>query len=282
VLLHTGQHYDRLLSGSFLEQLELPQPEFARGVGSGSHAEQTAGVLVGVAQVLEQHRFDAVVVPGDVNSTVAAALAAAKLGVPVVHLEAGLRSLDWTMPEEINRVVTDRICDLLLCPSDDGRQNLLSEGIPAERIATVGNTMIDTLVRLRPVAQALGALEQRALVARGYVLVTLHRPALVDDSARLDETLRALGHVAERLPVMFPSFLGVPCLTYRTTTERPVTTTLGTNRVVGLDAAAPRDACDAALSAPMPGNAPTIPLWDGAAGERAAARIAEFIAAVST
>jgi UDP-N-acetylglucosamine 2-epimerase (non-hydrolysing) len=203
-LLHTGQHYDRALSGGFIEQLDLPAPAHSLGVGSGSHAEQTAAVLVGVEKRLLERRPDALVVVGDVNSTVGAALAAAKLGVPIVHLEAGLRSGDWSMPEEVNRAVTDRISDLLLCHCDEAVENLAAEGISGDSVALVGNTMIDSLLRLLPVARAQGALARFGLKADGYVLVTLHRPALVDDPERLAAVISALGRLAESLPIVFP------------------------------------------------------------------------------
>jgi UDP-N-acetylglucosamine 2-epimerase (non-hydrolysing) len=203
-ILNTGQHYDRALAGSFIEHLGMPAPDHDLGVGSGSHARQTAAVLVGVEDLLLERRPDALIVVGDVNSTVGAALAGAKLGVPVVHLEAGLRSGDWTMPEEINRVVTDRISDLLLCHCDEAIANLAAEGIPEERTMLVGNTMIDSLFRLLPAARARDALARHGLEPGRYVLVTLHRPALVDDPERLAAVVRVLGRLAESMPVVFP------------------------------------------------------------------------------
>lgn len=204
VVLNTGQHYDRALAGSFIEHLGMPLPDHDLGVGSGTHARQTAAVLVGIEDFLVDRRPDAVVVAGDVNSTVAAALAAAKLGVPVVHLESGLRSGDWTMPEEINRVVTDRISDLLLCHCAEAVENLAAEGIAGERVALVGNTMIDSLFRLLPVARERDTLARYGLRPGGYVLVTLHRPALVDDAQRLGAVIEVLSRLAESLPVVFP------------------------------------------------------------------------------
>jgi UDP-N-acetylglucosamine 2-epimerase (non-hydrolysing) len=203
-LLHTGQHYDRALSDSFIEQLAMPQPDISLGVGSGSHAEQTAAVLVGVERCLLESRPDAIVVAGDVNSTVGAALAAAKLRVPVVHLESGLRSRDWTMPEEINRVVTDRISDLLLCHCEEAVANLAAEGIAGDQVALVGNTMIDSLFRLLPVARERDALARYGVEPSEYVLVTLHRPALVDDTEKLAAVLTVLRELAGTLPVLFP------------------------------------------------------------------------------
>ncbi len=203
-LIHTGQHYDRALSEGFFEQLDIPAPTHHLGVGSGTQAEQTAAVLVGVERVLAERPPDALVVAGDVNSTMGAALAAAKLGVPVVHLESGLRSRDWSMPEEINRVVTDRVADLLLCHCQEAVDNLISEGVPRERIALVGNTMIDSLLRLLPVARAKDTLNTLGLASREFVLVTLHRPALVDDAVLLGAVLEVLSDLGRELPVVFP------------------------------------------------------------------------------
>ena len=203
-LLHTGQHYDHGLSGSFLEQLDLPEIDFSLDVGSGTHAEQTAAVLVGVERVLQEEDFTAILVAGDVNSTMAAALAATKLGVRVIHLEAGLRSGDWEMPEEVNRVVTDRVSDLLLCHSADATENLLAEGTPRDRIELVGNTMIDSLLAMLPSASATRAVERLGLERGEFALVTLHRPALVDHTERLAEVLQVLCGLADRLQVVLP------------------------------------------------------------------------------
>lgn len=325
-VLHTGQHYDERLAGSFLERLGFPPVDFALGVGSGTHAQQTAAVMVGVERVLSEHAFAGVLVAGDVNSTMAAALAAVKMGVAVAHLEAGLRSGDREMPEEINRIVTDRVADLLLCHSEEALENLAREGVPPGHVELVGNTMIDTLFDLLPAAEKSTALDRLGLDHRGFVLVTLHRPSLVDDAVQLEGVLSVLRQLARRLPVVLPlhprtrarlvaaentleglvalgpldyldfialeaaarmvitdsggvqeetSALGVPCLTYRTTTERPVTITHGTNRLVGVDAGALGRACEEMLDAePRSAPAPKIPLWDGRAGERAAAAIA--------
>lgn len=203
-VVNTGQHYDRALAGSFIEQLEMPLPDLNLGVGSGSHAEQTAAVLVGVERDLVAHRPDALIVAGDVNSTLGAALAAAKCGIPIVHVESGLRSGDWTMPEEINRVVVDRISDLLLCHCTEAIENLKREGLPEDRLALVGNTMIDTLFRLLPAARGRRAPQFRGLADDAYLLVTLHRPALVDDPQRLGAVLATLAETSEALPVIFP------------------------------------------------------------------------------
>jgi UDP-N-acetylglucosamine 2-epimerase (non-hydrolysing) len=325
-LLHTGQHYSRALSDGFFAQLSMPEPEFHLGVGSGSHAEQTAGVLVGVEQILLEHDCDGVLVAGDVNSTLGAALAASKLDIPVIHLESGLRSRDWTMPEEVNRVLTDRLSDLLLCHCEEAIDNLAAEGIDNGRTALVGNTMIDSLFRLLSSARSLGTHERLGLEPGGYVLATLHRPHVVDDDARLASVIGALGQLASELPVIFPvhprtatrlgaravpeglrllepqdylefialeaearlvitdsggvqeetSALGVPCLTYRDSTERPVTVDLGTNTLVGVDADRLVRLGREALASDAP-SGDDIPLWDGNAGERAARAIERFM-----
>jgi UDP-N-acetylglucosamine 2-epimerase (non-hydrolysing) len=327
-LLHTGQHYDAALSTSFLEQLGMPHPDENLAIGSGSHAEQTARVLMGLERALVRDSPDAVVVAGDVNSTMAAALAAVKLGVPIVHVESGLRSGDWTMPEEVNRVVTDRIADLLLCTSADAVENLAAEGIQGSRIALVGNTMIDSLLRLVDATAGNTGLARLGLEPRRYALATLHRPSLVDDPEALDGVLGVLDELASAFPVILPlhprtrerldrstgaphrvrlleplpyldflalekaarlvitdsggvqeetSVLGVPCLTYRTTTERPVTVELGTNRLIGTDPGALEAACREELLTHQQFSPAAIPLWDGHAGARAARAIAEML-----
>lgn len=331
-LVHTGQHFDQRMSGVFFEELGLPRPDVDLGVGSGTHGEQTGRVMIAFERaLLEGERPDLVVVPGDVNSTVAAALVAAKLGIPVAHLEAGLRSFDRSMPEELNRLVTDHLADLLLTPSPDADENLLREGIPAARIARVGNLMIDTLLAHLPRARALRVPEAMGLAPGGYAVVTLHRPANVDAPAALAPLLRALAEVARRVPVIFPvhprtraalahpalagaaaalrlveplgyleflsltssarlvltdsgglqeetTALGVPCVTLRENTERPVTVTEGTNQVVGLEPGRIVAAARRALDGEGPrGHRPA--LWDGRAGERAAEAIGAFLRA---
>jgi UDP-N-acetylglucosamine 2-epimerase (non-hydrolysing) len=316
-LIHTGQHYDANMSDVFFEQLGIPAPDVNLAVGSGTHARQTAEIMTRLETALLDGKPDMVLVYGDVNSTVAAALVCAKLGVRVGHVEAGLRSFDRTMPEEINRLVTDQLADLLFTPSEDGDVNLQKEGIPAERIFRVGNVMIDSLVKLLPAArrQNLNGLPER------YALVTLHRPANVDDGAILKRILQSLLEVSQDLCVIFPAhprtrkriadfgqysgqvqivdplpylqflgmqsratvvitdsggiqeettYLGVPCLTLRENTERPVTVSLGTNVLVGRDP----DKLRSEVSRVLAGEAKkgTIPpLWDGHAGERIAA-----------
>lgn len=327
-LLHTGQHYDRALSDGFIERLGMREPDANLGVGSGSHAAQTAGVLTGVEADLFARSADLVLVAGDVNSTMAGALAATKLNVPVAHIESGLRSRDWTMPEEVNRVVTDRVANLLLCTSEDAVENLAGEGITGDGVQLVGNTMIDSLFRLLEDVNRHAVLGRNAVKSREFVLVTLHRPALVDDPEKLGPTMEVLAEIADSMPVIFPvhprtrdrlggvaagwgkviltppmdyddfigleaearlvitdsggvqeetSVLGVPCLTYRTTTERPVTIEVGTNELVGVDPAALREAAHRALAQDPPAKPPEIPLWDGKAGPRAAAAIEAFL-----
>jgi UDP-N-acetylglucosamine 2-epimerase (non-hydrolysing) len=203
-LVHTGQHYDRDVNDVFFSELPLPEPHAQLGVGSGSHGEQTARALVELEQVFMKWRPDMVVVPGDVNSTLAAALAASKLHIPVCHLEAGLRSFDHTMPEEHNRRLTDHMSSLLLTPSPDANANLVAEGIDVRRIAFVGNTMIDTLLANVRRARKLEAWREHDLEHKRYVLVTLHRARLVDDERLMRKTIQALERVAVDLPVIFP------------------------------------------------------------------------------
>jgi UDP-N-acetylglucosamine 2-epimerase (non-hydrolysing) len=313
-LVHTGQHYDRNMSDVFFAQLEIPEPDVNLGVGAGTHAAQTAEIMRRFEPVLLERKPDIVLVYGDVNSTVAAALVCAKIPIPVGHVEAGLRSFDLTMPEEINRMVTDRLSDLLFTPSEDGDLNLLHEGTATGKIHRVGNVMIDSLVQLLPAARAC---PQNGFPGR-LALVTLHRPSNVDDSQALQRILDSLRRAAERIDIVFPvhprtrlrivefgltlpnvhlldplpyieflslqaraavvitdsggiqeetTYLGVPCLTLRNNTERPVTVTLGTNILIG---EAP-ERLAAELDNILDGKAKqgTVPpLWDGHAGER--------------
>jgi UDP-N-acetylglucosamine 2-epimerase (non-hydrolysing) len=315
-LVHTGQHYDANMSEVFFSQLDIPAPDVNLEVGSGSHARQTAEIMSRLEPVLLERRPDLVVVYGDVNSTVAAALVCSKLLIRVAHVEAGLRSFDRTMPEEINRMVTDRLADLLFTPSEDGDRNLENEGIERGKVHRVGNVMIDSLVRLLP-----SALECPTNGFPGrYALVTLHRPSNVDDVATLKGILDSLLEVSEQLSVVFPvhprtrqrigefgansarlhllqplpyieflalqqratvvitdsggiqeetTYLGVPCLTLRSNTERPITVTAGTNTLVGQD----REKLRGELIRILEGHAKKgriPPLWDGHAGERIA------------
>lgn len=332
LLVHTGQHYDESMSDSFFEELRIPRPDINLGVGSGSHSEQTARVMIAFEQVLLRHPADWVVVVGDVNSTMATAIVASKQLVRVAHVEAGLRSRDRTMPEEINRVVTDALANLLLTPSRDANENLLREGAAPEKIRFVGNVMIDTLYRNLERAVGSKILERLNLEPRQFCAMTLHRPSNVDDKATLSGILDALEVIGERLPIVFPihprtrdrldqfglgdrvrnqrslvlteplgyldflhlysnsrlvltdsggvqeetTVLGIPCLTLRPNTERPITVTEGTNRVVGSDPEIIKREALAALERPSPvAHAPE--LWDG----RAAARIVDAIEEMS-
>ncbi|HZA49804.1 MAG TPA: UDP-N-acetylglucosamine 2-epimerase (non-hydrolyzing), partial [Myxococcaceae bacterium] len=204
ILVHTGQHYDERMSDVFFSDLGMPPPDVHLGVGSGSHAQQTARVMIELEQIFERERPELVSLVGDVNSTVAAALVAAKMSIAISHVEAGLRSFDRTMPEEINRVVTDRISDWLLTPSVDADENLRREGVERERIVMVGNVMIDSLLASKERADALPTIAQLGLITGAYAVCTLHRPSNVDDRARLAGLLDALGFVSKRLPVVFP------------------------------------------------------------------------------
>lgn len=204
LIVHTGQHYDRLMSSIFLDELGMPEPDYMLGAGSGGHAEQTGRVMERLEPILQAERPDVVIVPGDVNSTLAAALVAAKLQIPIAHVEAGLRSFDRSMPEEVNRLLTDRVSDYLFIHSRDAADNLEREGIPGECVHFVGNTMIDTLVALRPRFEKIRAAERLGLVPGRFLLVTLHRPALVDGPL-LEEVMNQLGRVAEEIPVLFPA-----------------------------------------------------------------------------
>jgi UDP-N-acetylglucosamine 2-epimerase (non-hydrolysing) len=321
-LVHTGQHYDERMSASFIEELDLPRPHEFLGVGSGSHAEQTARALVGVERVLLERRPSLCVVAGDVNSTLAGALAAAKAEVPVAHIESGLRSFDRTMPEEHNRLLTDHLSSILFVHSASAQQNLEREGIDAGRVHLVGNTMIDSLLQHLERARAGAPWERVGVEPGGYGLVTLHRPSLVDEPDLLTTTAERLIELAEELPLVFPvhprtlerldtlglrarlddsavavleplgyhdflgleaearfvltdsggvqeetTVLGVRCFTLRDVTERPVTVECGTNTILGLHP--DRIAEIPALLREEVRRQP-IPLWDGAAGPRAA------------
>ncbi|MGH2880952.1 MAG: non-hydrolyzing UDP-N-acetylglucosamine 2-epimerase [Solirubrobacteraceae bacterium] len=320
VLVHTGQHYDAAMSAVFFDQLGVGEPEHRLEVGSGSHAEQTARVMERLEPVLLAERPDVVLVPGDVNSTLAATLVAVKLGVTVGHVEAGLRSFDRTMPEETNRVITDAVSEILFIHSPEAQQNLLSEGREAGAIHYVGNTMIDTLVAMRERIDALETYARYGLGAGDYLVVTLHRPALVDGPL-LGLAAHALRDLAREIPVVFPvhprtrarlaeedpaladapgmtllepigyleflgliarsagvltdsggiqeetTFLGVPCLTLRENTERPVTVSMGTNMLLGLEPNRIHEARELLESVrARPNQVP--PLWDGHASER--------------
>ena len=204
IIVHTGQHYDLNMSDAFFSDLELPAPQIHLGVGSGSHAEQTGNVMIAYEKILKQENPDLVVVVGDVNSTMAATIAAVKLGIKVAHLEAGLRSFDRTMPEEINRMVTDTLADILWTPSLDGNENLLREGVSEEKIILVGNIMIDSLEMMRNTIEKLNVYEQFKQQKGQYGLITLHRPSNVDDPASLSKICEILKKITQRLPLIFP------------------------------------------------------------------------------
>lgn len=327
VLVHTGQHYDTSMSQAFFDDLGIRAPDHFLGVGGGSHAAQTARIMERFEPVLVQERPDWVLVPGDVNSTLAAALVTVKLreelGVRLAHLEAGLRSFDWRMPEEVNRVLTDRCADLLLTPSRDAHTHLAAEGIPGDRLRFVGNVMIDTLLGRLDAARALDMPGRLGLERGGYVAATLHRPSNVDSEPALRVCLEALAAIAERMPVVLPvhprtrqraeafgfgallerlhaaeplgytemlsltdgaavvltdsgglqeetTALGVPCVTLREQTERPVTVTHGTNRLAPwpLTVGGVVESFDEAVAAGRRAHACGIEGWDGRAAER--------------
>lgn len=321
VIVHTGQHYDRMLSEVFIEELALPAPRYRLEAGSGSHSAQTARIMERFERVLTSEEPDLVIVPGDVNSTLATALVTAKMGISLAHIEGGLRSFDRTMPEEINRIVADEFADHIFVHCQEAVDNLSGEGIQQHRIHFVGNTMIDSLARTEPKIRNLNSAAKFGLLPRDYLLVTLHRPTLVD-GPRLGEAMRALGEVARQLPVLFPlhprtrralgryeaprgvklvepvgyldflslqseaaavvtdsggvqeetTYLKVPCFTLRDNTERPVTIRLGTNTLLGLAPDRIVEIPELAAAAEPPAASP--PLWDGSAGERVSAVIA--------
>jgi UDP-N-acetylglucosamine 2-epimerase (non-hydrolysing) len=317
LVVHTGQHYDAAMSDAFFRDLELPQPDAYLGVGSASHASQTAAIMERFEPVVLKEKPDWVLVVGDVNSTLACALVCAKLGVKVAHVEAGLRSRDRAMPEEINRLLTDQVADLLFTPSEDADENLRREGIPRERIRLVGNIMIDSLLRHLPRAKKSTVAETLGLREREYAVLTLHRPSNVDDAITLARIAEALEEISKRIPIIFPvhprtrkmikelgfseridkalrlieplgyldflslysnarlvltdsggiqeetTVLGIPCITLRDTTERPITVEMGTNVVVGTDPQKITRAAFGALERLQTKNHRVPPLWDG-------------------
>lgn len=330
LLVNTGQHYDHELSGIFLEQFGMPEPHFSLGIGSGTHAEQTGRIMISFEPVVRQVQPDLTMVVGDVNSTIACALVSVKLGIPVAHVEAGLRSFDWNMPEEINRILTDAISAHLFATEPSAVTNLRREGVGEDRIHLVGNVMIDTLRQFLPLAECSRIHEVLDLRPNGktsagpYAVVTLHRPSNVDDDDRLRDLVLLLEEVSQLLPVVFPvhprtrrrmehlgyqkhreragcplilttplgyldflallkdatvvltdsggiqeetTALGVPCLTLRENTERPITVTVGTNQVVGRDRAGVINAVSSILHG-MTKKGRTPPLWDGSAAAR--------------
>lgn len=336
LLVHTGQHYDEQMSDQLFRDLKLPRPDINLEVGSGSHAVQTAEVMRRFEPLLDEHRPSCVIVVGDVNSTLACTLVAVKKHVPVAHVEAGLRSGDRLMPEEINRVLTDQVADRLYTTERSAADNLAREGVAAERVCFVGNVMIDSLLSSREAArdpgQTLAAHSlDPALLAQGYGVVTMHRPSNVDDPATLEALLRTLGEVAQKLPLVFAlhprtrgnierfglgalldarrtallppqgylemlglmsratlmltdsgglqeesTALGVPCLTLRENTERPITVEQGTNTLVGRDREAILQGVDQVLAGQ--GKCGRVPeLWDGRAAERIAADLWQWL-----
>lgn len=333
MLVHTGQHYDAAMSQIFFDELGIPRPDVDLGIGSDRHGAQTGRMMIELERAFSELRPACVVVVGDVNSTMAATLVAAKLGIPCAHVEAGLRSFDRTMPEEINRVVTDRVADLLLTPSADADENLLAEGAQQSAIHRVGNVMIDTLLSHLEQAKKRPALEAIGVAPGTYALATLHRPSNVDDPVVLESLFSTLEWIQERLPVVIPlhprtrrrldefslleravampnlelteplgyldflaltassklaltdsgglqeetTVLGIPCLTLRTSTERPVTVSVGTNIIVGCDPKAIHDNVEAILAGRTKvGGIPE--LWDGRASERSATVLIDYLA----
>lgn len=320
-LVHTGQHYDDEMSGSFIKSFRLPDPDFNLGVGSGSHAQQTAGVMLAYEKLLDSAPPDLCIVVGDVNSTIACAITCVKKGIRVAHLEAGLRSRDRTMPEEINRILTDAIADLLWVPSQDAVDNLIAEGIDSSRIELVGNIMIDALEMRLPEILDLHKAREFSLSPGQYAVATIHRPSNVDAPEKLSAILSTFNEVSKRLPVIFPvhprtrktlevlkergrcppidrivftsplpylefmscvlecqvvitdsggiqeetSYLGIPCLTLRENTERPITLTLGTNQLVGIHNLSQELDRVHGLG---PRKRACIPFWDGKTAER--------------
>jgi len=330
IIVHTGQHYDLNMSDTFFNDLNLPKPHIHLGVGSGTHAEQTGGVMIAYEKVLAENMPDMVIVVGDVNSTVAATLTAVKLGIKVAHLEAGLRSFDRTMPEELNRLVTDTLADIHWTPSPDGDENLLNEGIPPEKIHRVGNIMIDSLEMMRGRIDQEQTYSSLGFKSGGYGVVTLHRPANVDPPDMLKKICLFLTDIAKKIPLVFPvhprtmkniekhgylsllndfpnlrlleplsyipfmnlvfncrlvitdsggiqeetTYLGIPCLTLRDNTERPITITQGTNRLCNVTSLVDNvnDIIDENCS-----KQEVPELWDGHTAERVAQSIENFL-----
>jgi UDP-N-acetylglucosamine 2-epimerase (non-hydrolysing) len=325
LLVHTGQHYDQTMSEAFFRDLQMPEPDVYLGIGSASHAAQTAAIMQAFEPVVIKEQPDWVLVVGDVNSTLACALVCAKLGIKVAHVEAGLRSRDRTMPEEINRLLTDQIADLLLTPSQDADANLRAEGIPEERISLVGNVMMDSLLKYLPIANKSKIKEDLGLAGKDYAVLTLHRPSNVDQLQTFGGILDALEEIGRRLPIVFPvhprtlkmiaesgltervrntdglrltdpegyldflrlmsgarlvltdsggiqeetTVLGIPCVTLRENTERPITVEMGTNIIAGTNPANITKAAFRALDNPPNKAALRIPpLWDGHTADR--------------
>ena len=335
IVLHTGQHYDQKMSDVFFQELELPEPDIFLGAGSGTHAEQTARIMVEMELIFMRRKPDMVVVFGDVNSTLAASITAAKMGIPLAHVEAGLRAFDRSMPEEINRLVTDTLADLLLTPSKDANRNLEREGVPREKIVMVGNIVIDTLAGQLSRADKSDILERLQIESGAFALMTMHRPGNVDDRDTVDILLDIVEGIAAEHTIVFPihprthknftgmggragalaagtmnnviiteplgyldflklqkesaviltdsggvqeesTYLGIPCLTLRPNTERPVTITHGSNHLIGLDAAIAIEHARRYLQKRTHG-AGIPPLWDGKTAVRIADAIEKFL-----
>lgn len=326
ILVHTGQHYDENMSRIFFTDLELPVPDVWLGIGPNSPAVQFARIIERCEQVLKKENPDLVIVVGDVTSTAAGAITASTLNIPVAHVEAGLRSFDHSMPEEINRILTDHIAELLFATEPSAEKNLLNEGIPREKIHLVGNVMIDTLLRLRPKFEQSMIMDRLQLEAQAYAVLTLHRPSNVDDKETFAEIIDGLVEVSEKIPIIFPvhprteknlklmkiptgnirmlpplgyldfmklfacsefiltdsggiqeeaTVLGVPCLTLRQNTERPITVSMGTNRIVGVSKKAIVSEAAKIIEGEKPqGSIP--PLWDGKTAERIAKIILDY------
>jgi UDP-N-acetylglucosamine 2-epimerase (non-hydrolysing) len=324
MIVHTGQHYDAAMSDSFFVDLGMPKPDVHLNVGSASHAVQTAKIMMEFEPIVLEHKPDWVLVVGDVNSTIACTLVCSKLGIKVAHVEAGLRSFDRTMPEEINRILTDSISDLLLTPSPDGNENLKNEGIADEKVKLVGNVMIDSLLRNLKIAESSKIRETLDLTEKKYAVMTLHRPSNVDDKETFSGLLEALLEISEKLPIIFPAHprtrgkinefgfaekveasniklieplgyldfmrlysgaklvltdsgglqeettaLGIPCLTLRENTERPITIEMGTNILVGTNPEKIKQtAFEVLADENFTKNAKIPPLWDGKTAER--------------
>jgi UDP-N-acetylglucosamine 2-epimerase (non-hydrolysing) len=323
MIVHTGQHYDAAMSDSFFIDLGMPKPDVHLNVGSASHAVQTAKIMMEFEPIVLEHNPDWVLVVGDVNSTIACTLVCAKLGIKVAHVEAGLRSFDRTMPEEINRILTDSISDLLLTPSPDGNENLKKEGIADEKVKLVGNVMIDSLLRNLKIAESSNIRETLDLTENKYAVMTLHRPSNVDDKETFSGLLEALLEISEKLPIIFPAHprtrgkieefgfseqvensniklieplgyldfmrlysgaklvltdsgglqeettaLGIPCLTLRENTERPITIEMGTNILVGTNPNKIKQNAFEILENKSKIDAKIPPLWDGKTAER--------------
>jgi len=326
VLVHTGQHYDHNMSDAIFEDLQLPEPDHHLGIGSGTHAQQTGGVMIAYEKICQEDRPDWIIVAGDVNATAACTLVGAKLWIPIAHLEAGLRSGDRRMPEEINRLVTDVIADVLWTPSADADENLIASGVDKDRIDLIGNIMIDSFEMLRHKIEASKSRVDLGLAEREFGLVTLHRPSNVDNVESLAPILEALANVSESLPLVFvahprtisslekfglkksiagapkiqlldplpyiqfmnvmigaklvitdsgglqeeTTYLDIPCLTMRENTERPITTTQGTNKLV--NAGNLKENVAKIIAGEWP-NGICPPLWDGKAATRAVASL---------